>query len=779
MLVSSWAGRLPWERILIVVIAVAIPVSHSFAQWKTYTMKRDVRDVVLAKDSTLWVATGGGMFSFHFSDSTYREFTTSEGLRTINLSAVAVDREGYIWSGAEDGFLHRLNPVTHEWQYVTDIFGLTNPQKRINALHVLGDTLVILSDVGVSFFSISKMEFGDTYRQFGSGVTQKTGNVIDIALFSGKIWLATRSGIVATETSNPNPAVPESWEVFSPNVNVSGLVVLDSALYASTSAGLFHFNGISWDTVSGSKGFNLIGVSDELPGISGCGSVIELIRDFDSLHVPRRSELWSFDGNQLLRLSSTFPSLLSSISSAGILGSQTAGVFIYHPCVNDEHPVTGLAANLFPPGPPSNKFISIAVDTRGSLWYATGPVNAEGFASFDGSTWKHYSVSSDPRLKTNNFYKVSVGRNNAKWISSFGNGIALIDDEGTFQKMYDASNGIPPSIDPSFVVTGGVAVDRNGRTWITDRTPPADTSIVILNPDFSFSYVVGCGPGCTTRRTQIATLSDVVIDEYGTKWFTNFSRFEPFLPDRLAALLYYNEEFALPGSIGGWGKLTTSDGLASAQIWSLAVDLDGTLWIGTDQGISLLYNPTDPQAGIAAYHPPINQVVQSIVVDALNNKWIATKQGVFVLAPGGDSILDHYTVESTNGKLLDDDVISIAIDNRSGVFYFGTEKGLTSLKTPAVEPKRSFDELSFAPNPFHIPSSREVIVDGLVKGSTLKILAVDGNVVREVHTPGGRVGSWDGRNEQGALVSTGVYIVVAYSDDGTKIAKGKLAVIRQ
>jgi len=755
--------------------------SHGLAQWKTYTMKRDVRDLAFSADSTLWAATSGGLFSFDFHDSTYQEFTTSEGLRSVDLSAIALDTHGSLWIGATNGFLHRYHLATREWTYVTDISGRDDPQKRINALQVRGDTLVILSDIGISLLSISRLEFGDTYKRYGSGTTIIDGDVTDFEIFNGRMWIAARSGIASTPEGNPNPAAPGSWQVYNFNTLVTGLAVFDSSLFASTSAGLLRFDGTAWATVSGTGGLNILGLSDELPAQLGCGHVLEFVTRFDSLRIPRRSELWSFatDGT-LSRLSAAFPSFLSTISREGILGSQTSGAILYNACSNENIPDVGLRRILIPPGPPSNKFIGIAVDNRGVLWSGTGAVNGEGFMSFDGSQWKQYTAASEPRLGTNDFYKVSIGADNAKWVSSFGSGVVLLDDGGSFVKKFDVSNGLPPSINPNFVVVGGVGTDRDGRTWIADRTPPGDTSIVILNPDSTFSYVVGCGPGCATRDRQVAILSDVTIDEYGTKWFTNFSRFEPFVGDRLSGFLYFNENLSLPGSSGGWGRLTTNDGLASTQVWSVAVDRDGAVWAGTDRGISIIFDPSNPHGGIVAYRPPVSdQVIQGIVVDALNNKWIATKQGVFVLSPDGTAILDRYTVENTGGKLLDNDIASIAMDSRTGTIYFGTEKGLTSLATSAVEPKRTFDELSFAPNPFHVPSSTEVSVDGLVAGSTLKILSVDGNLVREVATPGGRVGFWDGRDERGRLVSTGIYIVVAYSEDGSKIAKGKLAVIRR
>ena len=111
--------------------------------------------------------------------------------------------------------------------------------------------------------------------------------------------------------------------------------------------------------------------------------------------------------------------------------------------------------------------------------------------------------------------------------------------------------------------------------------------------------------------------------------------------------------------------------------------------------------------------------------------------------------------------------------------YFGTEKGLSSLQTAGIAPNRSFEELTFAPNPFYIPSSTELTVDGLMQSSTLKVLSIDGNLIRELRTPGGRIGFWDGRDEHGKLASTGIYLVVAYSEDGTKVATGKVAVVRR
>jgi Two component regulator propeller len=277
-------------------------------------------------------------------------------------------------------------------------------------------------------------------------------------------------------------------------------------------------------------------------------------------------------------------------------------------------------------------------------------------------------------------------------------------------------------------------------------------------------------------RNPFNVFTDVLIDDLGTKWFANFNRFEPESP---VGFYYYNEHYALPGTSAGWGKLSATDGLTSDKVWCLALDREGGVWVGSDQGITIIFDPTNPRQRMAAYHPLRDQIVQGIAVDVCDNKWVATKRGVFVLSPDGTSITDSYTVESTEGRLVDDDVNSIAIDNNSGTVYFATEMGLSTLKTAAVEPKAAFDELVFAPNPYIIPSSSELTVEGLVRSSSIKILTVAGDLVRDLQCPCGSVGFWDGRDDRGDLVASGVYLIVAYAEDGAKIATGKLALIRK
>jgi hypothetical protein len=227
--------------------------------------------------------------------------------------------------------------------------------------------------------------------------------------------------------------------------------------------------------------------------------------------------------------------------------------------------------------------------------------------------------------------------------------------------------------------------------------------------------------------------------------------------------------------------LTEADGLPSNDITTLVVDRDNDVWVGTEKGIGIILDPNDPDGpgAIAAYKPLNGLVVNAIAVDALNQKWVGTPEGVIVLSPDGIQQLASYTVENTGGNLINNNVLSIAVDNRSGTVYFGTLFGLSSLTTVAADPKPEFDQLTISPNPFILPASTPLLVDGLVEDSILKILGIDGRLVREVPSPGGRVAFWDGKDKDGVDVASGIYLVVAFSADGSRLAKGKVAVIRK
>ena len=204
----------------------------------------------------------------------------------------------------------------------------------------------------------------------------------------------------------------------------------------------------------------------------------------------------------------------------------------------------------------------------------------------------------------------------------------------------------------------------------------------------------------------------------------------------------------------------------------------GQLWIGTAKGVAVIAAPTVVSNTTIPFVRRISAltsvVVNDIYVDALNYKWIATTNGVFVLNEDGTEVLAEIT--STNAPLADGNIRSIVLDDRSGVVYLGTSFGCSVAQTSSIQPEQNFD-LSFRPQPFSIDQDRELIIDGLAADADIRILTAGGFLVRALQARG-RQAVWDGRDVQGRPVPPGIYLVQSSSATGGTSGVGKVMVRR-
>ncbi|MBT6581634.1 MAG: regulator, partial [Bacteroidetes Order II. Incertae sedis bacterium] len=144
---------------------------------------------------------------------------------------------------------------------------------------------------------------------------------------------------------------------------------------------------------------------------------------------------------------------------------------------------------------------------------------------------------------------------------------------------------------------------------------------------------------------------------------------------------------------------------------------------------------------------------------------------------GGYASVLHFTVD--NSPIFSDEILSIAVDGNTGRVYFSTDRGLVSFISDAVNPSASTDDLIVFPNPLRLSDGEtpQVFIDGLVSSTTIRIVSPNGSLVRRLQGRGGMM-RWDGKDENGRLVSSGVYLIIAVGDNDEGTAYGKVAVIR-
>lgn len=748
------------------MVALVLPAAAWSAPgtWRNFTSMKEVRAVVRDRD-VYWAATSGGLFRWSPADNSFLLLTNAEGLRTIDLSAIAVDAAGDIWTGSMSGILHAYTPSTGSVRTILDIANASQTNKGINALRVTGDTALICTDFGLSLFRINRKEFGDTFSRFGSIPAGTRTSVSSAQIHNGKLWACVSDGqtvnrVAVADLGTSNLLPPEAWtlvSVGSPGTVPTTLEVFAGRLYAGTSSGVYWESNGSWTPVAGLAGKNIVALT---------ASSSELLAGTSE------ATLYSMDASETVtQFGSAVPSTITALalgtpSLRAVVGSTDSGILT---------PGTSWTAHI-PNGPASNQFLNIVADPDGVVWCASGDFTGKGLYRYDGSTWMTFTRANSP-LPADEVYRVSVGCNGSVWASTYGRGIVTLPRGST---RIDSSNVFGRNVgmigvsgDTTYVVVSTAACDSRGNTWMSVVLAANRNVLVVRKADgtwTSFPAFIGGIPMASLMDRPVDRC--LAVDAFDNVWATvRDAAYRGLISLGNAGTLDSTAAF----------HITSANGLPSNEVKTVVVDNDNDIWVGTDRGIAIILEPSNPTrtGAIAAYKPLNGLVINTIAVDPLNRKWVGTTEGVFLLSPDGTQTLASYTVANTSGKLIDNDVKSIGIDGTTGTVYFGTLQGLASLTTPAAAPRAAFDGLAVYPNPYLVPSAEAVTISGLVANSSLKILSVDGRVVRDLKTPGGLIGSWDGKDSNGEYVSSGIYVVIAYAEDGSTVAGGKLAVIKR
>ncbi len=378
--------------------------------WRNFTSMKDVSSVARA-GTTYWATTSGGLYSWKEGSSTYQQYTTAEGLQTVDLTAAAVDSSGSVWAGASNGVIQVLAPETGVFQTLLSIANSGQTNKAINSFSVYGDTLLISTDFGLSIFRIEKFEFGDTYTLFGSIPQGTRVSVLSAVIFQGYYWAAITDGqassyVARASLTDPNLIAPSAWTLFkvAPGALVSGVAVSNGRVYAGTTKGLFYFDGAgSWTPVPSLSGMNIL-------CIYGTGSKI--------LAGTGASEVYSVDAaDNALRMGTATPArptaMSATASGSPIVGTAGNGILSLE---------SAWTAH-FPNGPNSNQFVNVTVDQNGVVWCASGAASGQGLYRYDGSQWVSFTTTNSA-LPVNEFYRVTTGCNGSVWASSWGGGVA-------------------------------------------------------------------------------------------------------------------------------------------------------------------------------------------------------------------------------------------------------------------------------------------------------------------------------------------------------------------
>jgi ligand-binding sensor domain-containing protein len=737
---------------LLIIYITGLNAQEVF-NWQNYTDMKNVRSIVGTQNG-VWAASAGGGFFYNSSGNSFKKLHKSDGLIGTSLSAVTIDSNGKIWFGGDDGSIDVYNPGTDNIKTILDIYNSNYITKGINDLISGGDTIFVSSDFGLSLIDSKNYVFYDTYFKFGNF---QPYTKVNSTLRANLLYLATSGGVAIQKEGAKNLSAPESWNSYTiqdglPSNNVIKIIKLNNSVIAATDKGLSIFSDSTWSTF--------------LPQFNN-QTINDLYLRSDSLFITKGGILYLYKNNVLSQLDNPGRTLkkISYSKSLGLVAATAYGVI-------------SLKDNkyLYPNGPAANQFPELSVDSYGNLWSASGKDGTGvGFYKYDGSTWTNYNRANTPEILSNDFYFVKTGPNGEVYFGNWGRGCTILKKNDTDIETFTRENsplvGIPQNT--NFIVISGFGNDSKGNLWILNYWAGDARTLSMLTPDSS--WYLYSNPSELNQSLQFHY--NLAIDPYDTKWYSLGNT------DQLG-LFYFNENHTYDDTSDDISDfLTTDDGLNSNTIYSVVTDKRGDIWVGTNLGVNIITNNSSILSSqrdliITSVFTLRQQTINVIAVDPLNNKWVGTNQGLLQVNSDGSSLLAIYN--SQNSPLPSDEIRSLAIDENKGRVYVGTDAGLASFDTPAIKPVDSFSELFLYPNPFIVnDGNKQLTIDGLIKDTEIKILNIEGKLVREFSSPGGRVAYWNGKNENGNFVASGIYFIVAYDMEGNNITTSKVAVLHK
>ena len=356
------------------------------------------------------------------------------------------------------------------------------------------------------------------------------------------------------------------------------------------------------------------------------------------------------------------------------------------------------------------------------------------------------------------------------YLASFNVGIAKMTGLN-LEEVYNETNSSlqKRAIHDDWIEVGSIQFDSEGNLWCTNSQTYKPLSVKYTNGEWE-SFSLGSGV------TESQDLAKLLIDKNDQKWIQLKNN----------GLIVFDERRQGIKT----RKLTNSENsgnLASNRVYSFAEDLEGEIWIGTDNGVSVFYdsnsifqgeNATQVVVTLGDYNSYLleGQQINDIEIDGANRKWFATNNsGVIVTSASGVEEIYHFTTE--NSPLFSNKVLDIEMNDVTGEVFFATEKGIISMRSESTQGNTDFSEVLVFPNPVKPDYSGPITIKGLITDAVVKITDVSGNLIYETVALGGQA-VWDGKSFDGQKAHTGVYLVFCSDQEGTISHVTKLLFVR-
>ena len=748
--------------LLLISAALTAKAQYSIGSWKDHLPYNNAFSI-FHYNNNIYLATENGLFIKETADNSIRKLNKTNGLSDVGITAVENNENqlviGYLNGNIdviEKTDIHNIPLLKNE-----AILG----EKKINNININNEIAYLSCSFGILEVNLPQKEISNTYWLNAS----QSLAVNEIAFFQNQLFAATDSGLYFAH-QNDNLIDFHSWNVksFTAGKKINALAAKDSTLFYQTADSLYsypeRFEAIAIANSS------IITLAQEKLYLLSPTVAYEIRLDGELVEVYNSNELAYVRDLLILNDTSYFADF-----SKGLVTN-----------IGEEW------SHDYPKGPHSINAYSIAVNEN-YLFIATGGIDAWNNAKVNmGTLWSDYydwNRLSGEYLGAKDIVDVKINPTNEKEIvlSTWNEGLIELgwsESNQRFEKQQQYthlntnSHLNTLSTDTSSSIYGwirvkSIAYDEEGNLWGANSQVNNPLFVKKNNGEWA-SF------GFSSVNTTNVHLGNFLIDDVGQKWV--------IVPQGIG-LVVYNDNNTIDNVNDDQDKVISgalgSGNLPSTSIYCMAKDRNGEIWVGSNKGVAVFFNPEnifnggdyDAQQILVEVDGYIeylltNETVTTIAVDGANRKWLGTQNaGLFLVSEDGTEQIHHFTAD--NSPLLSNNIIDVKINPSSGEVYIATAKGLVSYFSDATEGSLTHENVIVYPNPVRPEYNGTIAIKGLVQDAYVKITDLNGVLVHETQALGSQA-VWDGINGYGDRVQTGVYLVFSTNATGTETNVAKI-----
>ncbi|MDX1348986.1 MAG: two-component regulator propeller domain-containing protein [Putridiphycobacter sp.] len=764
----------------LLLISAAATGQIPMQSWRIHFSAFEAVNIVEA-NGIVSMAAKNGIIQYDLQSNEISTLSVTSGLSDKSISAIAAESK-YIILGYDNGNIDLIenNTITNiPWLKRALISG----SKTIFNILIDENIAYLSTGAGLLEVDIAKKEISNTYVPYSGAVVQ------DMVIYKDSIFLATSSGIYVAPKNGAFLNNVDNWQPvaglpnYINNGNISAIEVFDDNLIIALDNENFQQDTLYKLTPTGVLS-NYYESSVTIRNVS--------VKN-DYLIVSRYANTQIFDTDDNLIQSIFDYSFGPPPAPAGAtyLDGTLWIADINNGMVSAKDPFSN-NKQIYGNSPFLDGCYKIDI-TKGKVAIAGGGLTGNlknifarrGIYLFEDESWTNINSRTHPDelADTLNWDIISVAVNprNTEEVafSSYSKGGLKIVEGETFVGQYDQYNSpLEGQLNnEESMIIPDLKYDKDGNLWMVNA---GVQPLKVLTKDgtwHTFNLGARANNGFPVR---------LLIDSRGYKWVAI---------NGLGIVVYDDNGTIDDPSDDRYVTIDDSKGsgdLPSAEVKSIAEDIDGEIWIGTADGIAVFYSvgsifnggfgDADASQIIIFdaekedFVPIFDKVtVSSIAVDGGNRKWIGTTaSGVFCMSPNGKTEILQFN--SDNSPLVSNSIVDMAIDYESGEVFFVTDEGLISYRTDVTSGDNSFSSVKVFPNPVRPEYKGVITIEGVGYESQVRITDISGNLIYQTVSNGGTI-LWDGNRLTGERVQSGVYLVWSAQVEGKGKNVAKILII--